>query len=93
VARIFYQQVNPPPWQPSPTHTQHFPTKSFPQNTLSWSRNIPLAHLISLCTILPLTYHEESSQGIIFWKHKRESEGYDMYSKHLAGEWLVEALQ
>jgi hypothetical protein len=90
-ARIVPHQADPAPWQYTLTHSDFFCPGVFGKNIDSG----PISpHLLtrshSMWLLLPC--HEESIQGITFWNHVRDSEGYDSHSKQLAGEWLLEVL-
>jgi hypothetical protein len=83
------KNVDPAQWKSTLTHSdfhQGIPGKRHVPGTPPW--------LIRHCSVwlIPLPYHEESSQGITFWNHRRYLEGYNDYSKQIAEERLLEVL-
>lgn len=88
-AKIVPQQVDTMTVCP---HLEHFPSCRF------WQKNyhclgIPCLHTRShsVC-LLPVPYHEQSSQGIRFWNHGGNSEGCHGCSRQLSEELLLKVL-
>lgn len=68
-------------------HTQYSPSLRFWQKVINFGAGTPnlLTRSCSL-GLLPLFYHEESSQDIAIWNCGRDYEGYNSHSKQLKRE-------
>jgi hypothetical protein len=71
-------------------HTQHCLSRSFGEKIDCGPETPHLLTRSHFMWLLPIPYHKESSQGIIFRSYGRDSEGYDGHSKLFAVEWLLE---